>query len=103
MKNTEKFEKIRALIPSDGKILWTELEETELGPIFKKMRETDQNPEYHAEGNVYTHTKMVCEALIKEEGYLALGKQEKEVLFLAALLHDIGKIRTTRLIDGRTD
>ena len=32
---------------------------------FADMKDVPQDPEWHAEGDVFTHTKMVCEALLQ--------------------------------------
>ena len=32
---------------------------------FADMKNVPQDPEWHAEGDVYVHTKMVCEALLQ--------------------------------------
>lgn len=61
-----------------------------------------QDEIYHAEGDVAVHTKMVMEALLKLPEYEQLAKQEQEILFAAALLHDVEKRSTTfRGEDGR--
>lgn len=85
----------------EEKIDWDILEKTALAPIFAKMAETMQHFEYHREGDVLTHTKMVCEALIADSEYWTLSDKEREILLLAGLLHDIGKIKCTKLIDGK--
>ncbi len=70
---------------------------------FKDMRDVPQDPEWHAEGNVQVHTKMVVEALHNLKDYQALDEQHKQILFTAALLHDVEKRSTTKkeVIDGR--
>lgn len=83
------------------KIDWLSLEKTALAPLLMQMADTMQNPEYHGEGNVYTHTKMVCEALINDDEYWILDKAQRDILLLSCVLHDIGKIKCTRLIDGK--
>ncbi|MBQ3504752.1 MAG: AAA family ATPase [Oscillospiraceae bacterium] len=65
------------------------------------MSRTEQNPAFHAEGDVWTHTKMVCEELVQLESYRKLSEEGQQAVFLAALLHDIGKIPTTRWEDGK--
>lgn len=65
------------------------------------MSRTEQNPVWHGEGDVWTHTKMVCETLVKLTAFRHLTKEEQLAVFLAALLHDIGKSSTTRWEDGR--
>ena len=85
------------------RIDWEVIENSRLAPYIREMKETPQNPLYHAEGDVWTHTRMVCEeivALMASEEYRRLGRRKQEELFLAALLHDIGKIKCTRLESG---
>ena len=67
---------------------------------FGDMKTTQQNPAFHGEGDVYTHTQMVCRELIRTMVFHALPDRQKTELFLAAVLHDIGKVKTTRLEDG---
>lgn len=61
----------------------------------KRMQKVPQDALYHAEGNVAVHTQMVLEALIKQPAYKALQPQEQEILWAAALLHDVEKFSTT--------
>lgn len=65
------------------------------------MSQTGQNPAFHKEGDVWTHTKMVCEELVKLDAFHVLSGKQRQAVFLAALLHDIGKIPTTRWEDGQ--
>ncbi len=65
------------------------------------MCRTPQNPDYHSEGDVWTHTKLVCEELVKLDGFRRLDVNRQQAVFLAALLHDIGKIPTTRWEDNK--
>ena len=78
---------------------WPEIESA-LAFFAEPMSRTAQNPEFHTEGDVWTHTKMVCEGLVKQGSFLALNEQQQQAVFLAALLHDVGKIPTTRWEDG---
>ena len=82
------------------KIDWLSLEKTTLSPVFNEMAKTMQFLEYHGEGDVYTHTKMVCEAMILDDEYWELNEKQRSIMLLSALLHDIGKIKCTRVIDG---
>ncbi len=75
--------------------------EAALSSFVIPMSRTEQNPEFHAEGNVWTHTKMVCENLVKLDSFRDLLEEQKQAVFLAALLHDIGKIPTTCWEDGK--
>jgi poly(A) polymerase len=56
----------------------------EVLPEVKAMQGVEQPPEFHPEGDVWTHTLMMLEALKAPTATLALG----------VLLHDVGKPRT---------
>ena len=75
--------------------------ENALSSFVIPMSRTQQNPVFHDEGDVWTHTKMVCETLVKLDSFRNLTEDEQQILFLAALLHDIGKVPTTRWEDER--
>ncbi|OZI42069.1 metal-dependent phosphohydrolase [Bordetella genomosp. 5] len=64
-------------------------------PVLEQARTTPQEPAYHGEGDVWTHTCMVVEALIASQDYALATPHERAVLFFAALLHDVAKYRTT--------
>ncbi|MCP4439622.1 MAG: AAA family ATPase [Aureispira sp.] len=55
------------------------------------MQNCMQDHRFHAEGDVWTHTKMVVEELMKFEEFQELQEEEQYILFLSALLHDIAK------------
>jgi predicted kinase len=73
--------------------------EREIGdalPLLADLRRTPQEPEWHGEGDVHTHTDLVLREaydLAEREG---LTSDERLVLVLAAALHDLGKALTTR-------
>lgn len=70
-------------------------------PWYLHMQQCPQEPEWHAEGDVMTHTLMVCEEmerLLEEE---RLPEGDTQALQWAALLHDVGKPPTTTRVDGR--
>ena len=56
------------------------------------MAGVPQSPEYHAEGDVLTHTRLAVEAI---------DPAADQRVFWAVLLHDIGKAQTTRFEAGR--
>jgi putative nucleotidyltransferase with HDIG domain len=91
---------IIACVPRSASIDWAALGKTELAPLFEKMKRTEQSPLHHGEGNVYLHTRAVCEKLVSLKEYMLLSEQEQNVMFFAALLHDIGKIVCTRTENG---
>ena len=79
---------------------WSGIEAT-LSSFVIPMSRTEQNPAFHAEGDVWTHTKMVCEHLVKLDSFRSLSGDRQQAVFLAALLHDVGKIPTTRWEDDK--
>lgn len=66
-------------------------------PALERAKTTPQDPEYHAEGDVWIHTQMVVNSLVNSEAYQASREQEQVILFLAALLHDVAKADTTTI------
>lgn len=65
------------------------------------MQECPQEPEYHAEGDVWTHTRMVVDALLGLPEYQALGAEDQNLLLHAALLHDVAKPVCTVIENGK--
>jgi poly(A) polymerase len=55
-------------------------------PELLEMRGCEQSPEHHPEGDVWVHTRLLLTHL----------KKPSPVLALSALLHDIGKPRTSK-------
>ena len=73
-----------------------------LFPVLEQAKTTPQDPVYHGEGDVWTHTQMVVAELLALADFQAASKSEQRILFLAALLHDVAKYRTTVINeDGR--
>ncbi|MEM6726755.1 MAG: AAA family ATPase [Bacteroidota bacterium] len=64
------------------------------------LAETPQDGIFHAEGDVWTHTKMVMEALYDAQ-WSTFSNADQNILFTAALLHDVAKAWSTETIDGR--
>ena len=78
---------------------WQYIESSALNPYEETMRQTYQEARWHGEGSVWRHTEMVRKALVLLPGYRALSEQEQHVVYLAAMLHDIGKTVTTTIIN----
>lgn len=65
-------------------------------PGLELLKTTPQDAFYHAEGDVWTHTKMVCNELIQLPEYQEANDESKFVMFYSALLHDISKPACTK-------
>jgi poly(A) polymerase len=78
-----------------------------LGLIFPELEEMvdlEQPEKFHPEGDVWTHTKMVVDRvnMATRRGVSHLSDMDRSVMMWAALLHDVGKIRTQEVHeDGR--
>lgn len=65
-------------------------------PELAAMRGCEQPPKFHAEGDVWTHTRIALEALKDPAFQQKFDVQPSTQLVLAVLLHDIGKPPTQR-------
>lgn len=65
------------------------------------LRHVQQDKIWHAEGNAFVHTRMVQSALEDIPEFRDLPESDRNVLRLAAALHDIGKVSTTKEEEGR--
>ncbi|MBI4115816.1 MAG: CCA tRNA nucleotidyltransferase [Candidatus Omnitrophica bacterium] len=63
----------------------------EVLPEIEAMKGVEQPPEFHPEGDVFIHTRMLMERL----------QDATPVLAFAALLHDVGKPPTFQIREGR--
>lgn len=64
--------------------------------VIVELKNIEQNPKFHKEGNVFNHTMLVVDKASK----LRDNTEHKEELMLSALLHDVGKVTTTKLRRG---
>lgn len=60
---------------------------------IKNLNNIEQNPKYHPEGSVLKHVFLVVDLASKYKKY----SNDEKVFMWAALLHDIGKLTTTRV------
>lgn len=65
-------------------------------PLLKELKKTEQDPEWHAEGDVHIHTNMVMDEIYKIFDEVELTLSEKYILLMSAAFHDIGKPRTSK-------
>jgi len=72
--------------------IWTDTDALlTLLPELIALRGVRQSAEFHAEGDVYTHTRLAVNAV---------DPATDERVFWAVLLHDIGKPATTECVNG---
>ena len=67
-----------------------------LYPKLLTLKNTEQDYEYHPEGDVEEHTKQVMNKAIEIANRENLNSDDRTVLLFATLLHDIGKPETTK-------
>lgn len=97
----KNFKDFIELIPEvDEPVQWEKFEESFLSSLVEDYRNTHQRLDYHGEDDVWTHSKMVVDALIGLPEYKKLDRRLQEILFTAALFHDLGKIYTTKKENG---
>ncbi|HEY4414097.1 MAG TPA: HD domain-containing protein [Verrucomicrobiae bacterium] len=64
-------------------------------PEVAALDGTPQDPEWHPEGDVFTHTCHCCDALAKLPEWQAADETTRRVLMFAILAHDFAKPQTT--------
>jgi tRNA nucleotidyltransferase (CCA-adding enzyme) len=65
-------------------------------PEIARLDGTPQDPEWHPEGDVFTHTCHCCDALAELPEWQAADESTRRVLMFAVLAHDFAKPQTTR-------
>lgn len=91
---------LRAQLPSIGLEWLRKLDAIEkLFPEIGSLIDVPQDPEWHPEGDVFVHTKLVIDRA--RELIAELSYPRQVAVMLAALAHDFGKPATTQFIDGR--
>lgn len=75
----------------DQVLTWAETQ-----PWVQAMAACQQDAEWHAEGDVWTHTKLVCRQLPQLDEWRSLPRHEQTILLFTALFHDSGKPKTSR-------
>jgi predicted kinase len=73
-------------------------------PWARAMAQCPQDAEWHAEGDVWTHTRLVVAEVERLPEWPTLDREAKLKLLFTALFHDAGKPATTQLdpATGRT-
>jgi tRNA nucleotidyltransferase (CCA-adding enzyme) len=68
-------------------------------PEMRLLVGCEQEPEWHPEGDVWTHTLMVIDAARASNG--DLDRARLITVMLGAVCHDLGKPATTAFVEGR--
>ena len=68
-------------------------------PELRPLVGCEQEPEWHPEGDVWTHTLMVVDRARSLNG--DLDRARLATVMLGAVCHDLGKPATTAVVDGR--
>ncbi len=68
-------------------------------PEIQALLGTPQDPEWHPEGDVFTHTCHCLDALVTLPAWLAADAELRTVFSLAVLAHDFAKPQTTQEVE----
>ena len=93
----------RATVPSAGLRLLRDCGWIGCFPEIAALIGVPQDPEWHPEGDVWTHTLHGLDALVGLDGWREADEQTRAVLSFAVLAHDLAKPAFTRTVerDGR--
>lgn len=89
---------------------WEQLKKSSLDDITswaetqswcQAMAECAQDAQWHSEGDVWIHTKMVLGQLLELDEWPSLNSHDQTVLIFTALFHDVAKPLTTE-VDSET-
>jgi tRNA nucleotidyltransferase (CCA-adding enzyme) len=68
-------------------------------PEIAALDGTPQDPEWHPEGDVFTHTCHCCDALAELSEWRVADETTRRVLMFAVLAHDFAKPQTTKEVE----
>lgn len=87
----------KAVQPSRGLEVLEQTDWLRHFPEIAALRGTQQDPEWHPEGDVFTHTQLCLDALVGLESWLR--SDHRAVLSFSVLAHDFGKPATTQFAE----
>ncbi|MBL4576529.1 MAG: HD domain-containing protein [Opitutaceae bacterium] len=91
----------RATIPSMGLTILLETGWIKHFPEIAQLHDLPQDPEWHPEGDVLTHTGYCLDALAQLSAWKTASLKDRITLMLATLTHDLGKVPTTEFAERR--
>jgi tRNA nucleotidyltransferase (CCA-adding enzyme) len=91
----------KSTVPSRGLTVLEQTEWLKHFPEIAALRGTPQDPGWHPEGDVFTHTRYCLDALVALEPWKKCPASRRRLLMFATLAHDFGKPSTTRFAEKR--
>lgn len=70
-------------------------------PQLAALQGVPQEPEWHPEGDVWTHAGLAADQAARLADEAGLAGTDRLVIVFASLLHDLGKVTHTQFADGR--
>ena len=92
---------IKSIKPSRGLAVLEDTGWLSHFPEVAALRGTPQEPEWHPEGDVFTHTQLCLDALATLDEWKASSAPRRRLLMFAVLAHDFGKPATTERAERR--
>ena len=91
----------KSTVPSRGLTVLEQTDWLKHFPEVAVLRGTPQDPGWHPEGDVFTHTQHCLDALVALEHWRTSVVQRRRLLMFATLAHDFGKPSTTTFAEKR--
>jgi tRNA nucleotidyltransferase (CCA-adding enzyme) len=92
---------VQSTVPSRGLAVLEDTGWLRHFPEIAALRGTPQEPEWHPEGDVFTHTQHCLDALVRLDRWPEADAVRRRRLSLAVLAHDFGKPATTARAERR--
>lgn len=91
----------KSIKPSRGLAVLEDTDWLKHFPELAVLRGTPQEPEWHPEGDVFTHTQCCVDALVALDEWQASDAPRRRLLMFGVLAHDFGKPATTSRAEKR--
>lgn len=91
----------KSTVPSRGLTVLEQTDWLKHFPEIAALRGTLQDPGWHPEGDVFTHTQHCLDALVDLDDWKRSPAPRRRLLMLATLAHDFGKPATTVFAEKR--
>jgi tRNA nucleotidyltransferase (CCA-adding enzyme) len=91
----------KSIRPSHGLTVLEQTDWLKHFPEIAALRSTPQEPEWHPEGDVFTHTQHCLDALVAANTWQQSEASRRRLLTFGVLAHDFGKPATTAYTEKR--